>query len=77
MKFFQLEIRKYKDLYGVTIPVRDPGVVVTSSMTSLGEDPEMKRLHTLLEKERRQREKLESRLDRMVDRDIESRAQIA
>ena len=60
--------------------MRDPGTMVgagSGAMASLGEDPELKRLHTLLEKERRQREKLESRLDRMVDRDIENRAQIA
>ncbi|XP_075261219.1 uncharacterized protein LOC142352947 [Convolutriloba macropyga] len=78
----ELEIRKYRDLYGVTIPVRDNrggGGDFHSVQRSGGganDDPELKRLHSLLEKERKQREKLESRLEKMVDRDIDARAQI-
>merc|ERR1712076_261115 len=77
----ELEIRKYKDLYGVTIPVRDgrdfhSGDLQGSAHQQQADDPELKRLHSLLEKERKQREKLENRLEKMVDRDIDARAQI-
>ena len=74
---FQFEIKKYKELYGVTIPVRDRTDFSSASLRhSFSEDPELKRLHALLEKERKQREKLENRLEKMVDRDIDARAHL-
>ena len=85
-----MEIRKYKELYGVTIPIRDSRDFHASPTTAqgsgsglgtgigigMGDDPELKRLHSLLEKERKQREKLESKLEKMVDRDIDARAHL-